>query len=71
MSIRRNVSLASAAALIVLSFVLISSAGAETITVMHVSDTHTHLAAWGPHGEELVGTIGGYDRQAGGDAGRS
>jgi len=40
------------------------AASAETITILHFNDTHTHLAAWGPHGDDGYGEIGGYDRLA-------
>lgn len=32
---------------------------APVITLLHVNDTHSHLAAWGPKDENLDGTLGG------------
>jgi len=36
----------------------------QTITLLHVSDTHSHLAAWGPKDANLDGTLGGLPKVA-------
>ena len=38
---------------------------AETITLLHVNDTHSHLDAWGPKDQDLEGTVGGMAKAAG------
>ncbi|HVN74758.1 MAG TPA: bifunctional UDP-sugar hydrolase/5'-nucleotidase [Thermoanaerobaculaceae bacterium] len=42
----------------------VSAARAANITVLHVSDTHSHLDAWGPKDRYLEGTIGGIAKAA-------
>jgi 5'-nucleotidase / UDP-sugar diphosphatase len=37
---------------------------AQTITVLHVNDTHSHLDAFGPKDRNLDGTIGGLEKAA-------
>lgn len=37
---------------------------AQTITVLHVNDTHSHLEAFGPKGDDLGGTKGGLAKAA-------
>ena len=34
------------------------------ITLLHINDTHSHLAAWGPKGAYLDGTLGGLPKVA-------
>ncbi len=55
-------------ALAVLALVLwtASPLAAQTgrITLLHVSDTHSHLAAWGPKDGSLDGTLGGIAKAA-------
>src|SRR5512139_209417 len=31
----------------------------QQVTLLHVNDTHSHLAAWGPKDANLDGTLGG------------
>jgi 5'-nucleotidase len=37
---------------------------AQTITVLHINDTHSHLASFGPKDAQLDGTLGGLTRAA-------
>lgn len=39
-------------------------AAAQQITLLHVNDTHSHLAAWGPKDRNLDGTLGGLAKAA-------
>jgi 5'-nucleotidase len=64
MTIFRIVSNKLALALTVTALLFVAAAQAETITILHVNDTHTHLIGWGPHGDDFNGTTGGYDRLA-------
>lgn len=37
---------------------------AQQLTLLHVNDTHSHLAAWGPKDASLDGTVGGLPKVA-------
>lgn len=50
--------------LIVLLGVAARAAGGAEITILHVSDTHSHLLPWGPKDASLDGTMGGLARVA-------
>ncbi len=39
-------------------------AAAQQVTLLHVNDSHSHLAAWGPKHETLDGTLGGLPKAA-------
>lgn len=41
-----------------------ASAAPTQITLLHVNDTHSHLAAWGPKDANLDGTLGGLAKAA-------
>jgi 5'-nucleotidase / UDP-sugar diphosphatase len=41
-----------------------AAAQSVQITLLHVSDTHSHLAAWGPKDANLDGTLGGLPKAA-------
>ncbi len=41
-----------------------TGACAETITLLHVNDSHSHLDAWGPKDKDLAGTVGGMAKAA-------
>jgi 5'-nucleotidase/UDP-sugar diphosphatase len=41
-----------------------AAAQASQITLLHISDTHSHLAAWGPKDANLDGTLGGLPKAA-------
>src|SRR5512136_270415 len=36
----------------------------QQVTLLHVNDTHSHLAAWGPKDANLDGTLGGLPKAA-------
>lgn len=40
------------------------AAQSAQITLLHISDTHSHLAAWGPKDPALDGTLGGLPKAA-------
>lgn len=40
------------------------AAQSDQITLLHVNDTHSHLAAWGPKDANLDGTLGGLAKAA-------
>lgn len=39
-------------------------AAPQQVTLLHVNDTHSHLAAWGPKDADLDGTLGGVAKAA-------
>lgn len=41
-----------------------ATAAPQQITILHVNDTHSHLAAWGPKDRNLDGTVGGLAKAA-------
>ncbi len=41
-----------------------SAATSDTLTILHINDTHSNLTAHGPRGSDLVGTQGGIARAA-------
>ncbi len=41
-----------------------AAAQSTQITLLHISDTHSHLAAWGPKDANLDGTLGGLPKAA-------
>jgi 5'-nucleotidase len=41
-----------------------ATAAPKQVTLIHVNDTHSHLAAWGPKDENLDGTVGGLEKAA-------
>ena len=47
-----------------LAFATPSLAQSGQITLLHISDTHSHLAAWGPKDANLDGTLGGLPKAA-------
>ncbi len=47
-----------------LGFGVTQTVQAETITLLHVNDSHSHLDAWGPKDENLDGTVGGMAKAA-------
>jgi len=63
-SIRKRVSTALAVLVLLAAGASQAEAQAVRITLLHVSDTHSHLAAWGPKDASLDGTLGGLPRAA-------
>ena len=63
--LRAGLALATAVALAGL-FLAVTPLTAQTaqITLLHVNDTHSHLAAWGPKDGSLDGTLGGLPKAA-------
>ena len=53
-----------AAAVAASAAVLPTQLSAQQVTLLHVNDTHSHLAAWGPKDAHLDGTLGGLPRVA-------
>ncbi len=53
-------------AVFVLAMMTASPAAAQEVrvTILHISDTHSHLAAWGPKDANLDGTLGGLPKAA-------
>jgi 2',3'-cyclic-nucleotide 2'-phosphodiesterase (5'-nucleotidase family) len=57
-------------AFVVVGLGLVFGAGApsavaqQQVTLLHVNDTHSHLAAWGPKDANLHGTLGGLPKAA-------
>ncbi|MGE5236813.1 MAG: metallophosphoesterase, partial [Acidobacteriota bacterium] len=49
---------------LLLAAALPATAQPVQITLMHLSDTHSHLAAWGPKDANLDGTLGGLPKVA-------
>lgn len=41
-----------------------ADAAPQQVTLLHVNDTHSHLAAWGPKDASLDGTLGGLPKAA-------
>ncbi|HEY0591547.1 MAG TPA: 5'-nucleotidase C-terminal domain-containing protein [Thermoanaerobaculia bacterium] len=39
-------------------------AASQQVTLLHVNDSHSHLAAWGPKDDNLDGTLGGLPKAA-------
>ncbi len=48
----------------ILSVTTVQSTQSQTITLLHVNDTHSHLDAFGPKDSNLNGTIGGIAKAA-------
>jgi 5'-nucleotidase/UDP-sugar diphosphatase len=59
-------SLAAVLVIFGLFMMVASSAAAQPIqiTLLHISDTHSHVAAWGPKDANLDGTLGGLPKAA-------
>ena len=53
-----------AAGMVLVLMLVGASLFAQTITVLHVNDTHSHLAKWGPKDGNLDGTLGGIAKAA-------
>ena len=51
-------------ALTALFFLVGLALGAQTITLLHVNDSHSHLDQWGPKDDNLEGTLGGIAKVA-------
>ncbi len=57
-------------AFVVVGLGLVFGAGApsavaqQQVTLLHINDTHSHLAAWGPKDANLDGTVGGLPKAA-------
>ena len=47
-----------------LAVVPLAAQSGQIVTLLHVNDTHSHLAAWGPKSAHLGGTLGGLPKAA-------
>ena len=52
------------AAIALFAAILPTQLAAQQITLLHISDTHSHVVAWGPKDANLDGTLGGLSKVA-------